>query len=85
MEFDLSGHFEDMLAERGIARDWIRRAFDAPDDTEEHDDNTRHYIKQISEFGNRWLRVVINITKQPKKGVTAFFDRRLRKRYENQS
>ncbi len=83
MELDLSGHFGDMLDERGIARDWVQRVLDAPDDTEEHDDGTRHFIKQIPEFGNRWLRVVINIVKQPNKGVTAFFDRRLRRRHEN--
>jgi hypothetical protein len=85
MDVDLSGHFGDMLEERGIARDWTRRALDAPDETEEHDDDTRHYIKRIPEFGNRWLRVIINIAKQPNKGVTAFFDRRLRKKHENQS
>ena len=84
MDFDLSGYFGDMLEERGIAREWAQRAIDMPDETEEHDDGTRHYLKQISEFGNRWLRVVVNVTKQPKKGVTAFFDRRLRKKHENQ-
>jgi len=83
MELDLSGHFGDILAERGIARDWAQRVLDAPDYTEEHDDDTRHYIKQIPEFGDRRLRVVINIVKQPNKGVTAFFDRRLRRKHEN--
>jgi hypothetical protein len=85
MDVDLSGHFGDMLKEREIAPDWVQRALDAPDETEEHDDDTRHYLKQIPEFGNRWLRVILNETKQPTKGVTAFFDRRLRKTHENQS
>ncbi len=84
MESDLTRHFEDMLSERGIAREWVQRALAEPDNIEEHDDDTRHYIKQIPEFGNRWLRVVINIVKQPNKGVTAFFDRRLRRKHENQ-
>lgn len=83
MEIDLSGHFGDMLEERGIALDWVQRAIDVPDETEDHDDGTRHYLKRIPEFEDRWLRVVINVGKQPKKGVTAFFDRRLRKRHEN--
>lgn len=84
MDTDLSGHFGDMLEERGILRDWVQRALDAPDETEEHDDDTRHYIKRIPEFGDRWLRVIINIVKRPNKGVTAFFDRRLRRKHENQ-
>jgi len=85
MDLDLSGHFDDMLRERGIARAWVMRAIDSPDATEEHDDDTRHFIKQIPEFGNRWLRVVINVSKQPNKGATAFFDRRLRRKNANQS
>jgi hypothetical protein len=83
MDVDLSGHFGDMLKERGIALHWVQRTIETPDNTEDHDDDTRHYLKQIPELGNRWLRVVINVTKQPKKGVTAFFDRRLRKSHEN--
>ena len=85
MDVDLSGHFGDMLEERRIDRDWVQRTLVAPDETEEHDDDTRHYIKRIPEFGNRWLRIVINIAKQPNKGVTAFFDRRLRRKHEDQS
>jgi len=85
MDFDPSRHFKDMLEERGIAHDWVKQALDTPDATEDNDDGPRHYLKQIPEFGNRWLRVIINIAKQPCKGVTAFFDRRLRRRHENQS
>ena len=84
MDIDMSGHFGDMLEERGISREWAERALNQPDTTEDHKDGTRHFIKQIPEFGNRWLRVVINVTIQPNKGVTAFFDRRLRKKYEDQ-
>jgi hypothetical protein len=85
MDMDLSGHFEDMLEERGIARDWVQRTINLSDETEEHDDDTCHYLKRIPEFGNRWLRVIVNVNRQPKKGVTAFFDRRLRRKRENQS
>jgi hypothetical protein len=70
-----SSHFEDMLKERGIKREWADRATRDPDRTEEHDDGTRHYIKQIPEFDSRWLRVVVNITSTPEKRVTVFFDR----------
>lgn len=69
MDIDLSGHFGDMLEERGIVLDWVQRAIDVPDETQDHDDGTRHYLKQIPEFENRWLRVIINVSKQPEKGV----------------
>ena len=73
-------HFADMLNERGIDREWTERALLEPDRSEDHDDGTRHFIKQIPEFGNRWLRVVVNVKAIPEKKVTAFFDRRLRNR-----
>ena len=78
------GHFEDMLGERGIAPEWPERAMTDPDTTEEHDDGTRHFIKRIPEFGNRWLRVIVNVRAKPERRVTAFFDRRLRRQHENQ-
>nr|VFK78176.1 MAG: protein of unknown function (DUF4258) [Candidatus Kentron sp. SD] len=73
-------HFNDMLQERGIRREWVERTIQIPDRVEDHGDGTRHFIKRIPEFGNRWLRVVVNVTLHPKKRVTAFFDRRLRRR-----
>ena len=48
------------------------------DQFQEHEDGTRHFLKQIPEFGNRWLRIVINVEIEREKAVTAFFDRRLR-------
>ena len=78
------GHFSDMLKERGIAPEWEDRVRADPDKTEDRDDGTRHFIKRIPEFGNRWFRVVVNVKDTPEKRVTAFFDRRLRRQYENQ-
>jgi hypothetical protein len=72
-----SAHFEDMLRERQISREWADRAIRDPDHTEDRTDGTRHFIKQIPEFGNRWLRVVVNTKADPAYRVTAFFDRRL--------
>jgi len=74
-----TAHFGDMLDERRIQREWVDIAVLQPDKTENHADGTRHYIRQIPEFGNRWLRVVVNITSDPEKRITAFFDRRLRR------
>ena len=72
-----TGHFGDMLKERGIQREWVDIAVLQPDKTEDHADGTRHYIRRIPEFGNRWLRVIVNVTSDPEKRITAFFDRRL--------
>ena len=47
-----------MLSERDIREQWVDRALSQPDQIEDHEDGTRHYLKQISEYGNRWLRVI---------------------------
>nr|VFJ77884.1 MAG: protein of unknown function (DUF4258) [Candidatus Kentron sp. FW] len=73
-------HFDAMLQERGIKREWIEQTVRIPDRTEYYDDGTRHLIKRIPEFGNRWLRVIVNTTVRPEKRITAFFDRRLRRK-----
>ncbi len=75
---DKTGHFRDMLREREIAERWVEAALTTPDLTEDHDDGTRHYLKKIPEFGNRWLRVVVNIRANPNRAATVFFDRRLK-------
>lgn len=80
-----SKHFREMLKERNIEEEWVDRCEQNPDKTEDCDDGTRHFIKQVPEFENRWLRVIVNINVTPSKEVTAFFDRRLRRKYENQS
>ena len=80
-----SSHFGDMLNERGIESEWADRAVKTPDHKEDHDDGTVHFIKQIPEFGNRWLRVIVNVTDDPKIRITTFFDRRLRRKYESKS
>ncbi len=81
---DDSIHFADMLEERGIRSEWVDRTIREPEKVEEHEDGTRHFIRRIPEFGNRWLRVVVNTEDKPGLRVTAFFDRRLRRQYENQ-
>ncbi len=76
-------HFNNMLEERGISRKWVDVTLGNPDKIEDHEDGTRHYLKQIPDYGNRWLRIVANVASEPNKMVTAFFDRRLRKKNEN--
>jgi hypothetical protein len=45
-----------MLVQRNIADLWVQQAFNEPDYIESYDDGTRHYLKQIVENENRWLR-----------------------------
>ena len=78
-----SEHFEDMLRERGIKREWVNLAENGPDLVEDNDDGTRHFMKKIPEFENRWLRVIINTKVEGGRRVTAFFDRRLRRKHES--
>lgn len=82
---DETKHFWGMLDERGITREWVERTENEPDQTQDHEDGTRHFIKQIPEFDNRFLRVIINVKDFPNRRVTAFFDRRLRRKHESKS
>jgi len=78
MEF--TQHFNRMLEERTISREWIDQTLESPDHVEDREDGTQHFMKRIPEHGNRWLRVVINVRVNPNRAVTAFFDRRLRRK-----
>ena len=42
-----SRHFLDMLKERNIEESWVDRCEQAPDKTEDFDDHTRHFSKQM--------------------------------------
>ena len=78
---DRSIHFKEMLKERNIPEAWVEQTLSDPDLVENNNDGTTHYIKKILENNNRWLRIIINENKTPSKIVTAFFDRRLRRRH----
>jgi hypothetical protein len=79
-----SAHFRDVLRERGIERDWVDRTLRDPELTEDPGDGTQHFVRRTPEFGGRWLRVVVNVLVEPPRLVTAFFDRRLRRRHESE-
>jgi hypothetical protein len=79
-DFEISSHAKDMLTERRLLEEWVWRAIYEPDRTETGTDNNTHYIKAIAERENRFLRVVVNPQVEPKRIVTVFFDRRLRRK-----
>ena len=71
-------HFKKMLSERNILDQWVDRTLSDPDKIEDHEDGTRHYLKQIREYDNRWLRVIVSSVAEGPRAVTVFFDRRIR-------
>ena len=73
----LSKHAQDVMQDRNIPEEWVHRAVDSPDRTENPADGTTHYLKAIPEHGGRYLRVVVNPGVVPARVVTVFFDRRL--------
>ena len=77
MNYQLTQHAEKVLAERGIAVEWLERTLDDPQWTEpdSSDAAVRRYFRPIPEFGGRVLRVVVNTTVEPARVVSVFFDR----------
>ncbi|MGF1569426.1 MAG: DUF4258 domain-containing protein [Nodosilinea sp.] len=78
--FELTEHARYQMQDRAIHPDWVESTLSAP-----HrqlplaiSHGNTHYLKQIPDFGNRWLRVVVNPTAAPQRVVTVFFDRRVK-------
>jgi len=79
-------HFIEMLKERDISLEMVDATMTLPDRVENIEDGTRHYLKQFDTAGGRWLRVIVNMESDPPRRITAFFDRSLRrKQNENKS
>lgn len=80
MDFELSDHARFQLEQRQIKMEWLEQTVSEPDRQIEGADTygNTHYLKQIQEFGNRWLRVVVNVQVNPQRVVTVIFDRRVK-------
>ncbi len=78
----LSLHASQVLPERRISEEWLSRALASPERTERDpvDSSLVHTLRAIPEREGRILRVVWNMTCSPPLVVTAFFDRRERRR-----
>lgn len=78
--FQLSIHAREQMAIRELKALWVSDTLSKPDRTLPLADSfgNTHYLKRISEFGDRWLRVVVNPTQEPPRIVTLFFDRRVK-------
>jgi Domain of unknown function (DUF4258) len=73
-------HALDVLHERDISEEWVRRVLDAPtvERADFVDPALVHALAAIPERGGRVLRVVYNREVEPIRVVTAFFDRAMR-------
>lgn len=77
LDFEFSAHTIEMLKERNIAEEWVRRTLNTPDKKRRGEDGNMHFVKAIHERDGRVLRVVVNADVQPNRVITVFFDRRL--------
>lgn len=80
--FELTAHARQVLVERRIAFAWVAQVLSAPEWTEPDsvDAELHHALGSITERGDRVLRVVYNRTTSPWRIVTAYFDRRERRK-----
>ena len=80
LKFDFTKHAEDVIKEREIPLEFIKRAVLDPDliMPDASDINLEHKLKKITERDNRILRVVINKNSDPMRIITVFFDRSMR-------
>lgn len=71
-----------VMAERGIEKRWVEQVLENPRHTlkDRVDPDLLHAVAPVPEFGGRVLRVVYNHTVEPRRIVTAFFDRAMKGR-----
>ena len=79
MDYELSAHTQYMLKEREIPEEQVWRTIDNSDWKDIGEDNNIHYFKCITEHEGQILHVIVNHHVSPKKIVTVFFDRRVRR------
>jgi len=78
MDYTLPEHARDALEKRQIRLEWMERVLTTPEATELDpvDADLEHRLARIAAFGNRVLRVIVNVSRTPPHVVTLFFDRR---------
>jgi len=84
-KFIFSLHAINVLKERKIKEELVLETIKNPDWENFGKDNNIHYFKVIPEHGNKVLHVIVNPHQLPKKIITAYFDRKARKIYENKN
>jgi hypothetical protein len=77
MEYILTKHAVDVIAEREINPDWVEFVLQHPNYqlADDDDGSLTQYFARIADHGNRLLRVVVNTEAVPNRVVTCYFDR----------
>ena len=80
MEYRLTDHAKDVVAEREIPVEWLERILANPErvETDRSDPELEHHLGRIAEYENRVLRVILNKVESPPVIVTVYFDRGMR-------
>lgn len=80
MELIFTVHARQVMAEREIPVDWVQRTVGAPAlrSRDPYDEEVDRFYLPIVERGDRVLRVAVNVTSDPWRVVTVFFDRSMR-------
>jgi len=74
---NFTAHAKTMMQERMIREDWVKSTVYGPDMTGEKRDDEKHYLKQIPQNAEKFLRVIVNPSLRPPRVITVFFDRRV--------
>ena len=72
-DLHFSNHLIQRIKERNLKIEWIRSTVREPDEQVNISDEEIYFYKIITQFHNKWLKVVINGKKRII--VTAYFDR----------
>jgi len=80
MSYTLTEHAKKVLAEREIALEWLERALNEPllRAPDPDDASLERRYRPIPEYEGRVLRVVVNLSVEPVRVVSVFFDRKMR-------
>ena len=80
MNYELTQHAREVLAERRIRVEWLERALSEPElkQPDPADATLERRYRKIPEHENRVLRVVVNTTVAPERVVSVYFDRTMK-------
>jgi len=80
MDYELTQHARDVLAERKIPVAWLERVWRNPAliQVSQTDPEIEYRFAAIPEFGGRILRVVVNNRASPTRIVSVYFDRAMK-------
>ncbi len=80
MQLVFTEHAQRVMAELRILPKWVEQAVDAPQrrTLDPYDGTVERFYARIPENGDRVLRVAVNTGLDPRRVVTAFFDRSMK-------